>query len=748
MKKTMSRRPNSIILFIGIFIALLAGSAWVAHASDVEEKKRPKIGVVLSGGGARGAAHIGVLKVLEKMYIPIDYVVGTSMGSIIGGLYASGMTTAEIEGVVTSIDWDAALQDNIPRSDRSFRRKTDDRSYLVKSKPGLSDDLKIKLPSGLQQGQNIDLLLKELVMPTSRVDNFDDFRIPFRAVATDIVTGKAVVLGSGDLAMAMRASMNIPAVFATVEIDGKILVDGGVSNNLPIDVVREMGADIVIAIDISTPLLQREDLSSALGITQQLTGILTRRNTEEQIATLTAKDVFIVPDLGEITTSSFNLAGEAIPKGVAAAEQSKQALSRLSVSKTVYANYLAAQHQRLAKRDPQLPVIDFIRLNNKSKLNDQVFYARLKIVEGAPLNVEKLEANIDKIYGLELFENIAYDIIQEEGRTGLVINIEEKTWGPNYLQAGISMGGNQDGDSFYDLAVSYTRTAINHLNGEWRSAIQIGSSPGFYTEIYQPLDYNSRYFIHPQLLYNKYTMNLYANAGEELAEYRLTQYGGDLAVGREFGTWGEARIGLRRLKGDAKRKVGTPIWPDYDFDQGEIYTTLLTDTLDNLYFPSKGYSGLVEYLRSDDILGADNDFDQIRLKGQIAMSWKKNTLITSVKLYTTLDDNVPLQNKFRLGGLFNLSGFNEDQLNGSQLGLLSLMYLYKIGDFNLLPTYIGGTLESGNVWEDKNQMNFNNAIFAGSIFVGLDTLLGPVYLGYGRAEGDHHALYFYLGKKY
>jgi NTE family protein len=548
--------------------------------------------------------------------------------------------------------------------------------------------------------------------------------------------------------MAMRASMNIPAVFATVEIDGKILVDGGVSNNLPIDVVREMGAEIVIAVDISTPLLQREELTSTLDITEQLTGILTRRNTEEQIATLTTKDVLILPDLRDIATSSFDRAGEAIPMGVAAAEQNKQTLSRLSVSQTLYEDYLASQQPKLAKRDPQLPVIDFIRLNNQSKLSDEVFYSRLEIQEGAPLDIEKLEDNISKIYGLELFENIGYDIIEEDGRSGLVINIEEKSWGPNYLQGGISMGGNQDGDNFYNLAVAYTRTAINSLNGEWRSVVQFGSSPSIYTEIYQPLDYKSHYFIHPQLLYQKYPMNFYTNTGEQLAEYRLAEYGIDLAVGREFGTWGEARIGFRRLKGDAERKVGTPLFPDYNFDRGEIYANLLTDTLDNLYFPHGGYSGLAEYLRSDEKLGADTNFDQIRLEGKIAMSWKKHTLIPSAKLYYTLDDNAPLQNNFKLGGLFNLSGFNEDQLNGNQLGLVSLMYLYQIGDFNLLPAYIGGTLESGNVWNGKSQMNFDNAILAGSVFLGLDTFLGPIYLGYGKAEGNHQAVYFYLGKKY
>jgi NTE family protein len=736
---------RSILLITCIVVVWLAGTAWSAQASDSAEEKRPRIGLVLSGGGARGAAHIGVIKVLEQMHIPVDFIVGTSMGSIVGGLYASGMTISEIEKVLTHVDWTQALLDDISREDRSFRRKTDDDNYLVKSKPGLSDDFEIKLPSGLMQGQNIDLLLKDLVLPVSRVNDFDDLRIPYRAVATDIVTGKPVILGSGDLAMAMRASMSIPAVFATIEIDGKLLVDGGVSNNLPIDVVRGMGADIVIAVDISTPLLQREQLSSTLDITGQLTGILTRRNTEEQIATLTANDVFIVPDLGDITTASFDRAGEAIPIGAKAAEQKKQVLSKLSVSKTAYSDYQASQKVNLSKRKPLPPVIDFIRLDNRSTLSDEVFLARIEVKKGSVLDVAKLEENIRKIYGLELFENVSYDIINENGKTGLVIDIKARSWGPNYIQTGLTMGGDQDGDNFYNLAFAYTRTAINRLNGEWRSAIQLGSSPGIFTEIYQPLDFNSRYFIHPRLLYNQYTVNVYSD-GNKLSEYRVTQYGADLALGRELGTWGEFRIGLNRMKGDAELTVGKPIWADYDFNQGEIYAKLSADTLDNLYFPSKGFSGQLSYISSQEELGADSEFEQMGLDVNLAKSWGRNTLIAGARIFSTLDDNAPLQNRFKLGGLFNLSGFNDEQLSGNQLGLLRLMYLRKINNFSFLPAYFGLTMESGNVWEEKGDMSLGSSIFASSIFLGLDTLLGPVYFGYGQAEGNNHAFYFYLGK--
>ncbi len=738
----------TVIIWLSVLVCPTAASDTILEAMpETMESNRPRIGLVLSGGGARGAAHIGVLKVLEKMRIPIDYIAGTSMGSIVGGLYASGMTPAEIEEVVTSLDWTQAFTDEIPRAERSFRRKSEDKDYLIKSKPGLSDELEIKIPSGLIQGQTIDLILKKLVLSVNQVQNFDNFTIPFRAVATDIVTGKMVVLKSGDLAMAMRASMSIPTVLSTVEIDDNLLVDGGVSNNLPIDVARKMGADIVIAVDISTPLSKRKDLNSTLDIAEQLTGILTRSNTEAQIATLSEKDVFIVPDLGDITTSSFDRAGEAIPMGVAAAEEKIQILGKLSLSKKSYTAYRSSRQVHLPEKQSTAPVIDFVRIDNQSRLSDSMISARLKIQEGAPLDLTELEKNIGTLYGLELFENIFYDIIQKEGQTGLVVHVKERSWGPNYLQLGFSLGGNQDGDNYYDLSLAYTRTAINQLNGEWRSAVQIGNTPLIFTEIYQPLDDNSLYFINPRLLYKKQTIRLYSSTDDALTEYGITEYGADLAAGRELGTWGEARIGLLRLTGDANVNIGPQEQPEYDFNRGELYAKFSVDTFDNFHFPRKGYYGSVTYLRSEENLGADSEFEQIGMEANLAMSWGKNTIRAGARIYSTLDDTAPVQNRFLLGGLFNLSGFNKNELNGQQLGLVRLIYMRRINDFNLLPTYLGVSLESGNVWEKQMDMGFDTAILAGSLFLGIDTFIGPVYIGYGQAEGNHHTIYFYLGKR-
>ena len=322
----------STLIFL---IAVNPGSANTAETSG-----RPRIGLALSGGGARGLAHIGVLQVLKEHRIPVDFIVGTSMGSIVGGLYASGMSPDELKTVISRIDWEEAFKDRILREERSFRRKRDDDLYLIKNRPGISRD-GLKFPSGIIDGQDIDLLLKRYTIPVVTVRDFDDLAVPFRAVAADLETGRAVVIGEGDLALAMRASMSIPVVFSPRVVKGGLLVDGGISSNLPIDVVREMGADIVIAVDISSPLKERRELQSIFSITNQLTTIMTRRNTEDQIASLTERDIFIRPDLGKISTASFDMAAEAIPKGRDAAAEALEYLKKYSVSKQDYREYLS-----------------------------------------------------------------------------------------------------------------------------------------------------------------------------------------------------------------------------------------------------------------------------------------------------------------------------------------------------------------------------------------------------------------------
>jgi NTE family protein len=700
---------------------------------------RPRIGLALSGGGARGAAHIGVLKVLELNRIPIDFIAGSSMGSIVGGMYASGMSPDELEAMISHIDWADAFTDRIPRKDRSFRRKRDDDLYLVKNKPGVSG-LHLKFPPGLLDGQKIDLLLKRNTLHVWTIRDFDDLSIPYRAVVADLETGEPMVLEQGDLALAMRTSMSIPIVFSPKEIDGKLLVDGGLSCNLPIDIVRRMGADVVIAVDISTPMKERDELTSVLAVTDQITSILTRRNTDIQIKSLGDGDIFIRPDLGDISTASFDRAGEAVPIGVAAAEAAAGDLERYSVSEQEYRECRAGR----AMKEPDLNV-DEIRIINQSRLSDDVIKTRLDVETGKPLNIDELERDLEQIFGLELFESVYYDIFEKADSTILTVTVRERSWGPNYLQFGIAIFEDFEGPNF-NISAAYTRTAVNRLNGEWRTALQIGKEPNINTEFYQPVDHALRYFVHPRASIGEKADNLFDSEGHKISELNIFRYGVGLSAGRELGTWGEIRTGIEREAGTISTLVGDPGVPDIDFDTGEMFFQFFADELDDINFPSSGGSLRIRLTAAREYLGSDLDYDQMLADGSLALSVGRNTALLRGYFATTLKGNSPYQNLFRLGGFTHLSGLEQNELRGQHAALVSGTFYRRIADISLVSLYGGFSLEYGNVFQERDHIDLENGRAAGCLFLGLDTLIGPVYVAYGITEGDRQNYYLFLGR--
>ena len=728
-----------------VLILLVLGASPPSPGRAAEDPaaaaKRPKIGLALSGGGARGAAHIGVLKVLEENRIPIDYIAGTSMGAIVGGLYASGMSPDELETLISRIDWLDAFIERIPRTDRSFRRKRDDDYYLVRHKPGLSGD-GFRFPSGLLDGQKIDLLLKKLALPVVDVRDFDDLAIPFRAVATDLATGETVVLDHGDLALAMRASMSIPAVFAPREIDGTLLVDGGVSCNLPIDVVRRMGADIVIAVDIATPLLERERLQSVLAVTDQITTILTRRDADRQIGALTGEDVLITPDLGDIATASFDRAGEAIPIGERATEARREELSRLSVPPEEYRRLIAARRRRV-----EPPVIDEVRIVNRSRLADGVVAAKLHAESGTPLDVARLEKDLEQLYGLELFESVYYDITREAERAVLTITVREASWGPNYLQFGMAVFEDFEGPNF-NLAAAYTRTAVNRLGGEWRTHVQIGQEPGVMTEFYQPLERSLHTFVHLQGSFVELSDNLFDSDGNKLSEFGVRRRGIGAAGGRELGTWGEIRAGILREAGEMTIQVGDPRASGADFNTGEAFAQLFVDELDNVNFPRSGGDLRLRAVAGLEELGSDRSYEQGIAEGSFALTLGRYTGLFGGLIASTRESDAPNQSQFRLGGFGRLSGLQQNELMGQHAALLSGVFFRRIGDFSLLSLFGGLSFEYGNVFQRRSDIRFDGGVAGGSVFLGLDTMLGPAYLAYGLAEGGRRNFYLILGQSF
>lgn len=727
---------------------LLATFAWLAlvgtdparaaPAAETDQAPRPRIGLVLGGGGARGSAHVGVLKVLEELRIPIDYIAGNSMGAIVGGLYASGMTPDEIGHELKTIDWDDTFNDDPPRPDRSFRRKRDDDLYVVKPKLGYSDG-EVKFPLAVIQGQKFDLQLSRLTLHAANVHDFNKLPIPFHAVAADIETGKEVVLQSGDLARSIRASMAVPGAFDPVEIEGRLLVDGLVVNNVPVNVARGMGADILIVVDVGSGLLKRHEIKGVVDVVGQLTNILSDRNVELQLATLKPTDILIRPDLGKLGSGDFNKAGEGIEKGEQAARALSAALGRLSVDPASFKQHMARREGRAGT-----PVIEFVRLDNKSRIGDQTILAQISAKPGQPLNRAQLDADIGTVYGLDVFESVRYEVVQEDGKTGLLLHAKEKSWGPDYLQFGMELSDNFEGDSSYNLGVLYTKTAINPLNGELRLGVQIGQDPGLTAEWHQPLDPASRYFVNTKAYLRRDQFSRY-DGDDIVSDFNIWRAGLDLAIGREFGTWGEGRVGYRRFKGEADVRIGDPALDDYSFDGGQLYGRLFLDKLDNVYFPTQGNKGILELMTSSKSLGSDSSYDQARLSYSHAFSRGRNNFVGALSFNTTLDDDAPPEALFRTGGFLHLSGFRPNQLSGQHSGLVNLVFYRRITDTKILPAYIGGSIEYGNVWQDSDDIAFDDGLLNGSLFLGADTPVGPAYFGLGLGEGGNNTVFFYLG---
>ncbi|WP_373501705.1 patatin-like phospholipase family protein [Desulfococcus sp.] len=717
------------------------------RADDAPVGGRPRIGLVLSGGGARGAAHIGVIKVLEEMNVPIDYIAGTSMGAIIGGLYAAGLNVEELTAALRDIEWKDAFHDSTSREELSYHRKQDDRGFLVKAKAGWKDG-KIQFPKGLVQGQKLNLILKDLTMRVANVDDFDRLRIPFRAVATDLATGDPFVIGKGNLATALRASMSIPGALEPVEIEGKVLVDGGVSNNLPIDVVREMGAGVVIAVSIGTPLSPTDELKSVFAVTGQLTTIMTMQNTMRQIATLAAGDILIEPDLGDITTADFTRALEAIPIGARGALKEKTALAGLSRNEPDF------QHWQAGLQRPGSEgrwTIDFIEIDNDSGLSEEVIRSNIRVREGEYFDAEAVKRDIRRIYGLDVFQRVDYEIVRSDGQSGIRIMAKAKEWGPDYVQFGLNLESDSKGDASFNIGAGLTRTAINSLGGEWRTEVQIGAAPRILTKFYQPLNAEGRYFVEPLFRYMEYNLPLYEE-DQQTAEFRVQEGEFALTAGSQFGDWGELRMGYSAGWGRSKVSIGEPEdFPMISYTKSGFVARFSGDTLDNLYFPHLGSRSTVDYYASIRDLGADSNYQTLSARGILPFTRGDHTVIGGLLAETTLSGDPEVSDLFSRGGFLNLSGLSSHQITGRHSGLGEVIYYYRIDNAKAimtLPTYVGGSLEIGGAWEDLSDIEAGSLIPAGSLFVGVDTFFGPIYLAGGMAEGNNYAWYLYLGTTY
>jgi NTE family protein len=697
----------------------------------------------LGGGGARGAAHIGVLKELERLRIPIDAIAGTSMGAIVGGLYASGKTPDELQQLIESLDWADAFDDESERERRSFRRKQDDAAFPIPLELGLRDG-SLKLPMGLVQGQKLSLILREQLLHVYDVHDFDDLPTPFRAVASDIETGEAYAMSTGDIELAIRASMSAPGLFSPVVVDGRSLVDGGLVGNVPVSVVREMDVDIIIAVDVEFPLYPPDELQSALAITEQMLTILIRKETRRELAGLRDDDILIRPELGQYGSTNFKEIAQTIAPGAAAAIAIENRLAKLSVSEDEYRAFLAARRSQ-----PGPPAnIDFVRVIDDGLKADRALMSRIRAEQGDAVDPSRFNSEAEYLYGLGRYEQVTYRLVQEEDAAGVEFETRSKSWGPNFLKFGISIEDDFEGSTAFNVAGRLTRTAINSRDAEWRTDLRFGTDPLLDTEFYQPLSRGSRYFIAPQIVFEQSNINAFSG-DSSFARYRIGEVEADLDFGRELGRWGEIRLGAFRGTGNARLKVGDPQLPNFDFNTGGVRAQFALDTFDDAQIPKSGTQFNVEWLMSRPGFGADSNFDTVESTIDTAWSWKKSTLRFGLEYATTIQSDNLIQNFFPLGGFLRLSGLERGEISGPHAGLARIIYYRQLGEtggglFDF-PLYLGGSVEAGNVWQTRSDISLDSMLFNGSLFAGLDTYLGPLFLAAGFSENGDTSFYLFLG---
>jgi NTE family protein len=743
-------------LGFGLAAALLMSNARGAVAStpdtDAMPPVRPRICLVLSGGGARGMAHIGVLKILEELKVPIDCIAGTSMGAVVGGLYASGMSAQQIESTIRSVDWQEAFRDAPPRRDLAFRRKQDDRNFLVRLPLGLKHG-QILLPKGFIQGQKLQETLRQLTLPFSNSTDFDALPTPFRAVATDLETGNAVLMHKGDLAVAMRASISAPGVFAPVESEGRLLVDGGLAENLPVDVARQMHADILIVSDVSFPLQPRAALDSALSISNQMLAILVRKDADRQRATLGPQDVLIEPVLGGASSTDFTAANNTVTSGENAARLVSDRLRDLGVGDAAYREYLA----RRAAREPGLPEIKFVRVDPQSKRYEKTIMAEMKPLVGKPLDLDAVGARVTDLYGLGNFETLDYGLVKaadEDDDTGIEIRARRKSWGPNYIRFGLNLQDDFQGNSRYNAAARFILTELDDLGAELLTDVQVGSDPKIVSEFYQPLNASRTWFIAPSARIEARDLQIF-DRNVQVADFRDREAEVDFDVGRNLGNWGEIRAGFHRTNGATRVRFGDPSLVESAYNNGELFFKFSYDKLDNVHFPRDGQSFTFQWDANRTDLGSDFASDKIQADWLMARSSGRNTVLLWASAGSTVDGNIKptaLPDFFSLGGFFNLSGLAPASLIGPHYAIARSIYFRKISrggeGFFEFPVYVGASLEIGNTWNHRGDVSLGSANKDASLFVAFDTYLGPVYLGSGYDTAGHSAYYLFLGRTF
>ena len=736
------------------------GNACAAETSE-NRAARPRIGLVLAGGGARGIGHVGVIRLLEELNVQVDCVAGTSMGSIVGGLYSAGYTSQEMLAWLEQCDWDQLLSDGLPRPQRGFRVKAEEQDNPRWIEFGLGAT-GLKVPNAYISGQNLLVALRERTAFVGARRSFDELPVPFRAVATDAETGAMVVLEHGRLADAMRASMAVPGAFAPYSVDGRLLIDGFASRNLPVSVVRDLGVDVVIAVDVRAELLPADKLSNPISMAEQMLSILSQRDTLEQIKTLGPRDVLVRLKLPGYYSGSFRDALNIAQRGYEEAGEARAALATLALPPDVY----AARETERRRLRRELPVIAAIEIEGSASVAEAAVRKRLNIRPGEQLDAERLRQSLGRVHDLGYFRRVDYRIDDRpEGRV-LVISTEPKPWGPNFLVFGIGLGSDLDGSSELNVKASMRFTQLNPYGAELGLKTSLGTVDRLDAEFFQPVGHAGLLFVAPRGEFLRTPEFFSADISPvvpgvrplDIRFQRQTAFAG-LATGVRLGVDGELRVGVERgsirysnirapslilIRPDGQVETIDTVADLKNYSANRAYGSLTLDRLDDLFFPRHGYFLQANLEREFGAQGSTSA--GLTATAPIAFG----PLVVQPRLaadYTLEQETKSGRLPFRVGGLFNLSGVPTDEVYGLNSLVGALVVRRGFGGTLRRPAfYLGGSIEAGNAWNEIGGSLPDDWIMSASAFIATDTLLGPIHLALGKAERRDPTIYFYLGR--
>ena len=727
---------------VALILACAAGACLAQ-----EPQPRPRIGLVLGGGGARGGAHLGVLEVLEDLRVPVDCIAGTSMGALAGGAYAAGVSPAEITDLVGSTDWIHIFDDTAGREAENMRQKSLDDRYYSGLELGVTHK-GLRFREGALAGEKLKLFFNQLVRSELGDRSIEDLALPLSIIATDIGTGERVAMRTGNLTSAMRASMSVPGLMSPVLRDDRKLVDGGLTDNLPVEEVKSLcKADVVIAVNVGSPLLRPDQVTGVVTVLGQVVNLLTEQNMRKSRALLGPRDIYIEPDLNGIGPTDFTRQLDAAARGRIAALSVSDELRRYAMPEKEYVAWLGKVRLATVKNPP---VVDEVEVAQTRFVNPDTIRKGITQQEGQPLDSQKLAQDLVLEYSQGDLHSLDYSVVNTRDKTILRITPVEKPWGPDYLRFGMGLTSDFRAESQFSLRALYRRTWLDPLGAEWLVGGQIGSVQNIETELYQPLDLRHLFFVRALASAQLRKLPIFANQ-DRLAVYRIQENRALAAAGVNIGVAGQASVGWQEKHLGSVLDTGPDALPNSSEQVGGPVATLDIDTYDQPYFPTRGFKFSGSYFDAARVSGNApqlEPYSRGEARFGAAFSHNRWTYLVGLEGGTAFHGTLPLADAFTLGGPRRMSGFAVDQMLGQDYSYGRLEAQYRMNWASPLwgLTLIGGlTAEAGRMnklLSDESLAGWQRSFGA---YIAANTFLGPVYLGVADAKNGKGRFYLFIG---